>query len=97
VKAKIVAAPEDYRWSSARAWLGGEPCGISLALDSLPFEADPAQLHRAVLEYQGSSLLDGVKGLAELLKTNAASRQDLDDLLREHGLPDLDCGTAAAG
>jgi len=96
VKAKLVTAPEDYAWSSARSWLSGAPCGIEIALDPLPFNADPATLHRAVLAYQGSSALDGAEGLSELLKARDCGDRELSDLLRERGIPLHNCGTDAA-
>lgn len=96
VKAKIVAAPEDYPWSSARTWLAGESCGIDITLEPLPFDADPAKLHQAILSYQGSSALDGVEGLGKLLKARVVGRSELMDLLRERGVPVIDCGTRAA-
>ncbi|MHC4959585.1 MAG: transposase [Planctomycetota bacterium] len=96
VKAGMVATPEDYRWSSARTWVQGGDSDIPLDLARLPFDADPASLHRNVLLYQRTPELDGADGLTQLLRSRACTSDGIRHELEQAGIPIQVCGTRAA-
>jgi REP element-mobilizing transposase RayT len=96
VKAGMVAAPEDYRWSSARAWVEGCEGDVPVELRSFPFDADPASLRRDILLYQGTAELDTVDGLDEILWDRRATTESIRTALEQAGVPIRECGSGAA-
>jgi REP element-mobilizing transposase RayT len=61
VRARIVARPEDYPWSSARFWAYGAPSPIPIDLHCCPLEMGAEELREKVLRYQASKTLDDLE------------------------------------
>lgn len=97
VKEGMVGRAEDYRWSSARQWVTGEAGEIPVALhEPLPFGLSSEDLRSSVLEYQAARTLDECTPELQTALEASEGTEALVAVLREHGLPTIPCGTAAA-